>query len=92
MQTEMVKITHIAQDTTRITLKLEGRLVGQWVDALKSECERYLTRRSTILLDLSGVSFVDAQGLTTLKALRGQGVELGACSLFIAGLLPGEDD
>ena len=88
----MLKITHIAQDATQITLKLEGRLVGQWVTALKSECERYLARRSTILLDLSGVSFVDTQGLTTLKALRGQGVELISCSLFVAGLLPGEDD
>jgi anti-anti-sigma regulatory factor len=67
----MLKITPMAQDATQITLKLEGRLVGQWVNALKRECERYLTKLSNILLDLSGVSFVDAQGLTTLKALRG---------------------
>jgi anti-anti-sigma regulatory factor len=57
-----------------------------------TERRRYLTKLSNILLDLSGVSFVDAQGLTTLKALRGQGVELVACSLYIAGLLPREDD
>ena len=88
----MLKITQTAEDDTSITLKLEGRIAGQWVKELRSECERCLTRRSKILLDLFGVSFIDRQGVSTLKALMGQGVEVVECSLFISELLQGEND
>jgi anti-anti-sigma regulatory factor len=83
----LLKITKIAEDNRSVTLKLEGRIVGRWVNELKKECNKYLDKRSKQILDLSGVTFIDDQGIKMLKAMVGDQVELIRCSLFLSGLL-----
>lgn len=83
----MFRITRLAEDTHSISLKLEGWLVGQWGHELRTECERALADKRTVLLDLSGVMFADQAGINTLRALRRNRVQLTSYSLFIAGLL-----
>lgn len=85
----MLKVTHVAEDDKSVTLKLEGRIVGQWVNELKRECEGCLARRSALILDLSDVSFIDSQGIKVLRAMMGSRVQLVGCSLFLSGLLKG---
>lgn len=85
----MLKVTHVAEDDRTVTLRLEGRIVGQWVNELKRECEICLGKRRKLILDLSGVSFIDNQGITTLKTLLSDRVQLIGCSLFITGILKG---
>ena len=86
----MLKVTRVAEGKKTVTLKLEGRIVGPWVDELKRECEMCLAKRSKLTLDLSGVNFVDDQGIEALKAMMGDRVQLTGCSLFLSGLLTGK--
>jgi hypothetical protein len=83
----MFRITRIADDETSVTLRVEGRLVGRWIDELESECERCRVVRGRVNLDLSGVTFVDDRGIEALRSMGGDHVELVRCSLFLSGLL-----
>ncbi len=85
----MLKITHLAEDDTTVTLKLEGRIVGQWVEELRKECEIRLADQSQIILDLSGVSFADDEGIKTLRAMMDDRAELLGCSALLWGLIKG---
>ncbi len=85
----MLRITQLAEGDTTVTLKLEGRIVGQWVEELRKECEIRLADQGKIILDLSGVSFADNQGIKTLKAMIGDQVQLRGCSVLLRGLIKG---
>lgn len=66
---------------------LEGRLVGPWVAELQAAVMAAGSLPGRVHLDLSGVHFVDAQGLTLLHRLQDQGVVLQTLSPFIQELL-----
>ena len=83
----MLKVTQVAQDNQSVTLKVEGRIVGPWVNELRQECGKCLARRSKIILDLSGVSFADDQGIKTLKAMIEQQARWTKDDLKRLGLL-----
>jgi ABC-type transporter Mla MlaB component len=85
----MLRITKVAGPSSEQTLKLEGRLVGPWVDELLDTCSALLTGSSRIRLELSGVAFVDAAGAQLLRDLILRGVEMDACSNYIAELIRG---
>lgn len=62
-----------------LTVMLEGRLAGQWV----KELARYLGEVSVndskgAIIDLTGVTFIDAEGKVLLAQLSQQGVRLRA--------------
>ena len=82
----MLKITLAAMDGMAVTLKLEGRIAGRWVDELRKECNLCLAKGRKLLLDLSGVSFVDDQGIRVLKTIVGRQVTPVECSLFLSEL------
>jgi anti-anti-sigma regulatory factor len=82
----MLRITPTAGDGQR-TLRLEGRLVEPWVGELLSLCREAAGAGRRLVLDLSGVTFVDAAGLTCLRDLREQRAVLRGCSPFINELL-----
>lgn len=83
----MLKITQIAEDDMSMTLKLEGQIVGRWVNELEKECKKYMGKRSKLILDLSGATCVDDQGIKMLSAMVGDQVKLIRCSLLLSGLL-----
>jgi anti-anti-sigma regulatory factor len=83
----MLKITRIKTGDDTITLQMEGRIVEQWVDEISSECESICTRWTKIVLDLSGVSFVDDRGVEVLKSITCDRIQLTGCSLFLTELL-----
>jgi anti-anti-sigma regulatory factor len=82
----MLKITVADKDETSVTLKLEGRIAGRWVDELRKECDLCRDKGKQLILDLSGVSFVDDAGIKVLKTLAGRQVTLTNCSLFLSEL------
>lgn len=85
----MLKITPSAEDDITVTLKLEGRIVGPWVEELRKECEKRQAEGKKIVLDLLGVGFVNEEGIRALNALTSEQVELVGSSLFVSGLLNG---
>ena len=66
-----------------VTLRLDGRLVGQWVELLRVSCEQIVARNCRVILDLSGVSFADHEGVQLLQQLDEQQVALIHCSPFL---------
>lgn len=85
----MLRVTRIDQGAT-VTCKLEGRLLGPWVD----ETARLLAesaRNTRLRLDLASVSFVDPAGADLLRELVRGGAIIVACSSFVGELLASEE-
>jgi anti-anti-sigma regulatory factor len=80
----MLKITRTHGDAG-ITLRLEGKLMGPWTEALLQACSS--VDGAALRLDLSDVSYADDEGLRLLQSLRQRGVAIGPCSTFINTLL-----
>ena len=87
----MLKITEMAQNDSGRTFKLEGKLIGPWVDELRNVCTQPLDRLEQVGLDLAAVTFVNAAGAELLRELIRQGIIVTQCSAFVAELLHVEE-
>lgn len=78
----MLRIT-VKNGSSLTTLKLEGKVVGPWVDELE-RCWRDLTASNgtSLLVDLSGVTFVDSRGESLLLLMCREGAEFQAGGLL----------
>lgn len=65
------------------TLRLEGRVIGPWVDEVRWACERALVTGEALTLDLDEIAFVDRDGLELLKDLTDRGVIVVNCPVFL---------
>ena len=79
----MLKIEVARQTGGRVTIRLEGRMVGPWVEEVQHACEPYVSNGHLLTLDFSGVSFVDRDGVTLCRTLRQRRTELRNCSPFV---------
>ena len=66
----------LEQDQGNLSLVVEGRLVGPWVDELRRVSAKHISGRSSPLIDLCGVTAMDARGQTLLNELRQGGATL----------------
>jgi ABC-type transporter Mla MlaB component len=71
---------------------LEGRLAGQWVNALRSAWKKVRSEgnegdRRRCLVDLSDVTFIDRTGEAALAEMMNQGAEFVAAGLYTKELL-----
>ncbi|HEY7913989.1 MAG TPA: STAS domain-containing protein [Blastocatellia bacterium] len=64
-------------------LRLEGEMIGPWVEEVRKACEPYLNGGSCLMLDLADISFIDRSGIALLKELLYSQVRLVNCSSFI---------
>jgi len=66
--TKMLRIT-VQEEVGYQTIKLEGKVVGPWVNELRRSWQSLAPSLGTreLLLDLRGVSFVDAEGRKLLR-------------------------
>lgn len=81
----MLKIESIQTvNSGSTTLRLEGRVIGPWVEEVRQSCESVCSRGARLILDLSDVSFVDRQGIELFRSLQHRQVELRNCSPFVA--------
>lgn len=74
----MLRISTIAESEHELTLKLEGQIVGPWVELLGQEC-RTLRAGATgrgLQLELSHVTYADPAGRQLLRELVAAGVAL----------------
>jgi len=86
----VLRITRLSQKGRGLTIKLEGELIGAWVDAARDACE--VRGRRPRRLDLADVTYVDAAGLQLLRDLTAEGVEIADCSSFVSELLHPEPE
>ena len=84
----MLKIT-INEAPTEERWILQGRLVGPWVDELRSSWKktRGVHGRRTCIVDLNDVSFIDKGGEKLLRKMSAQGAKLVADGMYIKHVL-----
>ncbi len=83
----MLKIGVTGQSARGATLQLEGVVTGPWVEELRTTCESALTGDGTLILDLTGVSFLSREAVTFIRSLMDRGVTVRDCSSFVAAQL-----
>ena len=83
----MLRITRIADTQPSQTIKLEGKLLKPWVDEVRKACASGADPAGRTSIDLSALTFVDWAGEGLLRDLIGQGIEVVACSSYVAELL-----
>lgn len=83
----MLRITVVESNPRAVTLRVEGRIAGPWVEELRTTCIVHTSPDPIQLhLELEDVSFVDDAGIACLKELRAQGVGLYHVSPFLMEL------
>ena len=85
----MLRITKVAEDSSTVTLKLEGKLAADWVPLLEGECLTCLKDYRKVLLDFSEVTFVDDRGAEMVKRLAGEAITVVDRCELIKELLEG---
>ena len=68
-------------------LLVEGRIAGAWVRELRRAADHCLATHPTPALDLSGVSFVDAEGASLLRSLVARRMPILSSSAFVTAML-----
>ena len=79
----MLKIDVADQAGQGITVRLEGRMVGPWVEEFQRACEPYLGNGHALTLDFGGVSFIGREGVALCRTLRQGRASFTNCSPFI---------
>lgn len=86
MAYELIRIScHSEAANTRLVL--EGKLVGACVDELDKCWHEAPDKWSSLLIDLSSVSFIDDRGKQLLKKMHDNGARLVSCSLMSKSLI-----
>jgi hypothetical protein len=79
----MLRIVRLQPTDDGATLRLEGRVIGPWVDELRRSCDRVLATGATLTLDVSEVAFLERDGVRLLKDLIDGGVAVVNCPAFV---------
>jgi len=80
----MLKITRVKESKKEITLRLDGRVAGQWIELLRESTESALEEGLQLTLDLKNICFIDCEGLALIKNLMGRRVQQVNAPLFVA--------
>jgi len=83
----VLRISRAAESPSLATLRVEGRVVAEWVLVLERECRLALQENGHVRLDLSAVTFVDGRGVAALRRLCAKDLEIINCPEFIGELL-----
>ena len=84
----MLRITETAERWI-LTLRLDGRLAGPWVDQLE-QCwrrSRNGERRENARVDLTGVTYINAAGKALLARMHREGVQFIAADCMTTAVV-----
>lgn len=81
----MLRVTVVESSRSAVTLRVEGRMTGSFVEELRRACDVHtISDVVQLSLDLADVSFADAAGIVLLKELHSRGVGFLRTSPFMA--------
>jgi len=87
-EADVLRISRVAESPSlAATLRVEGRVVAEWVPVLERECWLALQENGRVRLDLSAVTFIDGRGVAALRRLGAHALEMINCPEFIEELL-----
>jgi ABC-type transporter Mla MlaB component len=84
----MLRIT-VHDNPRALTFQLEGRLTGPWLLELEKCWQSTLARQQkhALCVDLTGVTFIDAEGKACLAAMHRQGAEFIAADCLTKAIV-----
>jgi ABC-type transporter Mla MlaB component len=86
----MLRVTVVESSRSAVTLRVEGRITGSFVEELRRACDAHsFADEVQLSLDLADVSFADAGGIVLLRELRSRGVSLMRANTFMVEQLKG---
>ncbi len=80
----MLKITRVEPLDHEVTLQLDGRVTGRWVELLGQSASSALAEGARLTLDLQNIYFIDCEGVELIKTLMARGVRQVNAPLFVA--------
>jgi hypothetical protein len=81
----MLRITVVESSKIAVTLRVEGRITGPWVEELRTACNVHTFPDDVQLsLELADISFADEAGIALLRELRTRGAGLIRTTPFLA--------
>lgn len=83
----MFKLTVDGDHTRHLTLRLEGRLTGAWVDEFAAALGKAMSKETDVTLNLDGLTFADDRGVAVIRNAVDEGARLGGGSQFIDALI-----
>ncbi len=83
----MLRITRIDDAENCPTIKLEGKLLGLWVEEVARAVAASNASGECLRLDLSSVSHADTAGIALLRSLLARRITIAGSSGYIARLL-----
>jgi len=79
----MLRIVEEKRANNSTALRLDGSIAGQWVEVLRSICEQVFQSDGHLILDLTGVSFADHDGVRLLRQIEQRQATIINCSPFL---------
>ena len=79
----MLRISVASDSSQAIQFQLEGNLAGPWVEELRRLADDALSQEKAVSIDLSGVRFVDTQGVALLREFSRRRISQVNCSQFV---------
>ncbi len=76
----MLRLRRVPSRAPEIVLKLEGRVVGEWVDLVARECAAARRECDRVVFDMGDVTYADQRGLTMLRSLDPRAVRMIHCA------------
>ena len=86
----MLRISKVYENPSGVKLKLEGRIVSEWVSILEEKILECLKKNKKVLLDFSELRFVDKHGVEMLRRMPSEKIEIINCPGFIEEFLKEE--
>lgn len=80
----MLKITKVALLDQEVTLQLDGRVMGPWVELLRTSAESVMGVGTKLTLDLENIRYVDCEGVGLITNLINRGTSLKNVPLFVS--------
>jgi anti-anti-sigma regulatory factor len=88
----LLRITKISESAESVTLKVEGRIVTEWVTVLERESTAWLQEKRAVQLDFSEVRFIDNHGVEMMKRITSEKLRCLNCPPLIEEILKGSED
>jgi outer membrane protein TolC len=84
----MLRITtKVEEEEGRVTLRLEGKLAGPWVDEFERCWCLAAEKWKNLVVELEGVTFIDSKGKCLLAKIHGQGAKLIGAGLMTKSII-----
>ena len=80
----MLRISELDGAGEATLLRIEGDLIGLWVDEVRKACAPFLRNGHHLTLDLAEVALTDRRAIALLKELVASQVALVNCSAFLS--------